>query len=83
MGLIKTPAARERLLAIYRANPDKEARDAVLAGFLIAGAQKDVMALYRESKDPEEKTRLLRWLGTMGGDSALEAIDAALQGNAP
>lgn len=83
MGLIKTPAARANLLSIYRSNPDKEIREAVLSGLLIAGAETEVMSLYRESKDPQEKTRLLRWLGTVGGDSALEAIDAALQGNSP
>lgn len=83
IGLIKTPAAKDELLKIYRANPDKDVREAVLSGLLIANGEKEMMALYRESKDPQEKTRLLRWLGTLGGDSAMEAIDAALQGKSP
>lgn len=83
IGLVRTPEAKSELLKIYRSSPDKDVREAVLSGLLIANAEKEVMVLYRESKDPQEKTRLLRWLGTLGGDSALEAIDAALQGKSP
>lgn len=83
IGLVKSPAAKTELLKIYRGSPDKDVREAVLAGLLIASAEQEVLVLYRESKDPQEKTRLLRWLGTLGGDSALQAIDAALQGNTP
>ena len=40
----------------------------------------EYLALYRAAKTNEEKRALLRILSIMGGDAALEAIDAALAG---
>jgi hypothetical protein len=50
---------------------------------LIADAEQAVLGLYRESSDPTEKRELLRTLTMMGGDAALDAIDAALEGRLP
>lgn len=47
---------------------------------LISGDQQGVLALYRAAKTTEEKRTLLRTLSIMGGDAALQAIDAALEG---
>jgi hypothetical protein len=37
------------------------------------------LALYRASRNAEEKRALLRTLSMMNGDAALQAIDAALE----
>ena len=47
---------------------------------MVADAEAAVLALYRQSNDPAHKRELLRTLTIMGGDEALEAIDAALRG---
>ena len=42
-----------------------------------------LLKIYRASTDAQEKQTVLRHLTIIGGDAALEAIDAALQGKAP
>jgi hypothetical protein len=76
LGLIGNSAAKETLRSLYSAEP--ALRDAALQGLLICGDQAGVLALYRKAASAEEKRRLLRQLSIMGGDAALDAIDAAL-----
>jgi hypothetical protein len=71
------------LREIYARVTEPELKDAALQGMLISGDEEGVLALYRSAKNSTEKRDLLRVLSTMGGDAALEAIDAALQGNSP
>lgn len=83
IGIVDTDAARAALRDIYTRSSDADIKDAALQGMMIADDEQGVLALYRSSKSSEEKRALLRYLGMMDGDAALEAIDAALGGNAP
>ncbi len=80
IGIVGTEAARTALKEIYTANAHPQLRDAALNGMLVSGDQQGVLALYRAAKTTEEKRTLLRTLSIMGGDAALQAIDAALEG---
>jgi len=64
-------------------SPTPEIKQAALQGLLIAGDEKGLLELYRGSTDASEKRELLRTLTVVGGDAAIEAIDAALQGKTP
>jgi HEAT repeat protein len=81
IGIVGTDAARTALRDIYTANAtsNPKLRDAALHGMLISGDQQGVLTLYRAAKTTEEKRVLLRTLSIMGGDAALQAIDAALE----
>lgn len=83
IGIIDGPEARQALRDIYRSSPDVQTREAALQGMMIAGDSKGLLELYRSSQKPEEKRELLRTLTLTGGDEAMEAIDAALQGQQP
>jgi HEAT repeat protein len=83
IGIVGGDAATTALQQIYRANAAAAIREAALQGMLIADAEQAVLGLYRESSDPTEKRELLRTLTMMGGDAALDAIDAALEGRLP
>lgn len=83
IGIIDGPEARQALRDIYRSSPDVRTREAALQGMMIAGDSKGLLELYRSSQKPEEKRELLRTLTLTGGDEAMEAIDAALQGQRP
>lgn len=83
IGIINGKAARQALQDIYREVKEPQLKEAALQGMLISGDQKGVLALYRATQNIQEKRSLLRTLSMMGGDAALEAIDAALEGNAP
>jgi hypothetical protein len=50
---------------------------------MIQGDETVLLQIYRASTDAQEKQTVLRHLTIIGGDAALEAIDAALQGKAP
>lgn len=80
IGIIGKEQARIALREIYTGTSDAKQKDAALQGLLIANDQKGVLDLYRAAKTNEEKRTLLRTLSTMGGDAALAAIDAALEG---
>ncbi|MBL8525794.1 MAG: HEAT repeat domain-containing protein [Betaproteobacteria bacterium] len=83
IGIINSEAARTALRDLYNANGGAEnaqLRDAALQGMLVRNDQQGVLALYRAAKTNEEKRVLLRTLSIMGGDAALAAIDAALEG---
>jgi len=79
IGIIGTEAAHAALREIYARNDGAELRDAALQGMLIGNDQQGVLTLYRAARTPEEKRKLLRTLSQMGGDAALQAIDAALE----
>jgi len=80
IGIINNAESRSALRDIYTRSTDPEIKDAALQGLLISGDEQGVLALYRSSKNPEEKRTLLRTLSMMDSDAALEAIDAALEG---
>lgn len=79
IGIVGSEAARTALRDIYAANANPQLRDAALHGMLISGDQQGVLALYRAARTTDEKRNLLRTLSIMGGDAALQAIDAALE----
>jgi HEAT repeat protein len=80
IGIIQSEEARKALREIYSSSKDAEIRDAALQGMLIGNDQQGLLALYRASRNAEEKRSLLRTLSVMNGDAALQAIDAALEG---
>lgn len=80
IGIIGSDAARKALRDFYLAAGEKPLREAALHGLQVAGDQQGVLALYRAARSGEEKRALLRALSAMGGDAALDAIDAALEG---
>ncbi len=81
IGIIGTDASRDALRELYRTTPDAQVKDAALQGLMIANDEAGVLDLYRASSNADEKKSLLRTLTLMGGDAAIEAIDAALQGD--
>lgn len=82
IGIIGGEKSRAALRELYR-SPHKDIKDAALQGMLISGDEKGLLELYRASTVPAEKRELLRTLTMVGGDAAIEAIDAALQGKSP
>jgi HEAT repeat protein len=79
IGIIGSDAARTALRDIYTRTNDEAIRAAALQGMLIARDDQGVLALYRAATTSEQKNSLMRMLSMMGGDAALEAIDAALE----
>jgi HEAT repeat protein len=80
IGIVDTDAARTALRQIYAANTNSQLREAALHGLLVSNDEKGVLSLYKAAKTTEEKRTLLRTLSIMGGDAAIQAIDAALEG---
>lgn len=83
LGIIGTPAAKAAMLELYQSAKTAPEKSAALKGMLIANDQQSVLTLYRNSKTSAEKREVFGTLTKMGGDAALEAIDAALQGQTP
>jgi len=83
IGIIDGDEARQALQQIYGQAENEEVREAALHGMLIADDEQGVLGLYQASSDPVRKQELLRTLTMIGGDAALEAIDAALEGRQP
>ncbi len=79
IGIIGRDDARKALRDIYAKSPDAGMREAALQGMLISHDEEGVLALYRAAKTADEKRSLLRMLTLMGGDAALQAIDAQLE----
>jgi len=79
IGIIGNDAARTALREIYSGSTDQEIKEAALQGMMISGDEQGVLTLYRGAKTSDEKRSLMRMLSMMGGDAALEAIDAALE----
>jgi HEAT repeat protein len=80
IGVIGNNAAKTALREIYTSNNDAQLKDAALHGMLISGDEQGVLTLYRNAKTADEKRSLLKMLTMMGGDAAMQAIDAALEG---
>lgn len=83
MGIVSDKAAGAALRQIYQSDSSPKVRQAALDGLMMRGDEVALLEIYRASSNTEEKTRILRQLTMIGGDAALEAIDAALQGKAP
>ena len=83
IGIIGSAPAKSALLELYQSAKTAPEKSAALEGMLIANDQKSVLTLYRNSKTTAEKREVFSTLSKMGGDAALEAIDAALQGQTP
>ena len=83
IGIVGGDKALAALRKLYGDANTPRIREAALTGLLIGGDEQGVLQLYRSAGDPTRKRELLRTLSMMGGDAALEAIDAALDGKAP
>ena len=83
LGIIGTPQAVAALSDIYRSAKSPPEKAAALNGMLIANDEAGLLKLYQASTEPDEKRRILSQLGRMGGDAAMQAIDAALSGQQP
>lgn len=83
IGIIGSEQAQLALREVYTKTTAPQLKDAALQGLLISADQQGVLALYRAATSLEEKRNLLRTLSMMGGDAAIDAIDAALEGSAP
>jgi hypothetical protein len=79
IGIINSDAARTALRDIYTTSNNATIKDAALHGLLLSNDEKAVLALYKVAKTTDEKRSLLRTLSIMGGDAAIQAIDAALE----
>jgi len=80
IGIAENDVARGALREIYSRTTDSEIREAALQGMMIAQDEQGMLALYRAAKSSDEKRALLRYLGMLDSDAALQAIDAALEG---
>ena len=83
MVIIGGEHAKGRLVQLYSDAEQDHVRDAALQGLMISGADDSLLMLYRNTDDIEQKRALLQALMATGGDAAMEAIDAALEGNQP
>jgi HEAT repeat protein len=83
IGITDGKEGSAALAQIYREAKDADSRDAALQGLLISGDEQALLGLYRSVKDSQQKNEILRTLTFLGGDAAIEAIDAALQGQQP
>jgi len=83
IGIIGGERANQALMDIYRSADNDEIKASALQGLLIAGHDQGVLGLYRKADNVKDKSKLLRTLTMMGSDAALDAIDAALDGNQP
>lgn len=69
----------DALISLYPRANTPELREAVLKGLLISGNSKGLLELYKTETDLDTKKRMLRTLSVMGDDTALDAIEDALQ----
>jgi HEAT repeat protein len=83
IGIVGGKDALAALQSLYQETTSAEVRRGALEGMMIAGDAAGLMKLYRASNNAQEKRRLLEKLTIVGGDDALDAIDAALEGKAP
>jgi HEAT repeat protein len=85
--------ARQELWDLYRTEPDRDVKDAIVQGMFVAGDAEHMAELARNEKDPELRHRAISKLGLLGrtrtgemllsiyrGDKDPEARRAALQG---
>ncbi len=78
LGIVGDDEADATLGDIYRGASTDAIRGAALQGLVVAGADEQILALFKASNDDSEKRRLLHALGTTGSDLMLQVIDAAL-----
>jgi HEAT repeat protein len=83
IGITSGSKARQALVDFYRGSTSEDVREAALNGLMIQGDAEPLLALYRAAQSNKEKSRILKVLSIMDGDAALDAIDSALQGEAP
>jgi hypothetical protein len=76
LGVAGGDKANATLLEIYKTAGSKDVRDAALEGMLISDYDEGVLQLFRESKDADEKKRLLQTLVNMDSDAVMEIIDS-------
>jgi HEAT repeat protein len=78
LGVAGDRGGEQALVALYAKSDTPALREAALQGMLITGDSDAVLDLYRNAKNAEEKKSLLRTLMQMGGDTAIDAIEAEL-----
>lgn len=78
LGVAGDRGGADALVKLYAQANTPTMREAVLQGLLVAGDSDVVLTLYRNAKTNDEKKALLRTLSVMGDDTALDAIEAAL-----
>lgn len=80
IGIIGSDAARETLMRLYRETDDARLREKAMRALMVAGHDTGLLELYREAVDSRDKRDLLRILVMMNSDAAIDAIEAALDG---
>lgn len=83
LGLLPEKLTSAQWQQIYTAMPNKKLKRAVLEGLIIASDDQTLLALYRKEQDLKLKREILHTLSIVGGDAALDAIDAAIEGQQP
>jgi HEAT repeat protein len=81
LGIVGGDEVDTALIDIYRNSESADIKEAALHGMLVADNDTGVLELYRSSTDVEEKQELLRMLVMMDSDAAMDAIDAAFNGD--
>ena len=80
IGIVGGLKGKRALMDIYQGATESSVKHAALQGLLIAGHDRGVLQLYKQSDNLEDKRKLLQTLSIMNSDVALDAIDAALDG---
>jgi len=83
IGIVGGNEALKALHQIYLQAANPQVKRGALEGMLIADDAQGMMKLYRASTNASDKRQLLEKLTLLGGDAALDAIDAALEGKSP
>ena len=80
IGIIGSDDARATLMHLYRETEDAQLRETAMRALMVADHDTGLLELYRDSGNSREKRDLLRVLVMMDSDAAIDAIDAALDG---
>lgn len=83
LGLLPEPLSTAEWQQIYATMPNRKLKRAVLNGLIIAADDRTLLRLYQQEKDLNLKREILNTLSIVGGDAALDAIDAAIEGQQP
>lgn len=83
LGLLPAKLSTAEWQQIYASMPDRKLKRAVLDGLIIASDADTLLVLYRQETDLKLKRQILSTLSMVGGDAALDAIDAAIEGQQP
>jgi HEAT repeat protein len=79
LGIAGENGAGEILVGIYSGTDSRPVKDAALQGLLIADEDEAVLRLFRDSRDEDEKLRLLETLVIMDSKAVWDIIDATLE----